>query len=136
MMSLGNISSESDRSSGKEREGLQRLDQGWGPGWCRSLGGPASSGGGPGSGQSGGPHASMARVPLPTQFCGLSSLTGWTHGHLLTGLLPDVFGLLLLLLLAMLGLWCYMWVFPSCGEQGLTLVAVCWLLIAVCLIFF
>ena len=69
----------------------------------------------------GGPHASMARVPLPTRFCGLSSLTGRTHGHLLTGLLPDVFGFLLLLLLAMLGLRCYMWVFSSCGQQGLTL---------------
>ena len=31
VMSLGNISSESDRSSGKEREGLLHLDQGWGP---------------------------------------------------------------------------------------------------------
>ena len=32
VMSLGNISSESDRSSGEKREGLQHLDQGRGPG--------------------------------------------------------------------------------------------------------
>ena len=38
-MSLGNISSESDRSSGEEREGLQHPDQGQGVGGGGALGG-------------------------------------------------------------------------------------------------
>ena len=47
----------------------------------------------------------------------------------------DLFNLFIYLFLAVLGLRCCVWAFPSCGEWGLLFVAVCGLLIAVAFLF-